>query len=128
MNYKAILIPDLKTIRKTTLERLKAFRKAGGKVIFAGNIPEYVDAVQSDEVKKFAAECEHVQFNRAEILDSLLDVRNVEIRDGKGKLSENLFYQMRNDDDNKWLFVCHVNRKRNILEKHEKYFITVKGL
>ena len=26
MNYKAILIPDLKTIRKTTLERLKAFR------------------------------------------------------------------------------------------------------
>ena len=35
---------------------------------------------------------------------------------------------MRNDDDNKWLFVCHVNRKRNILEKHEKYFITVKGL
>ena len=128
MNYKAILIPDLKTIRKTTLERLKAFRKASGKVIFAGNIPEYVDAVQSDEVKKFAAECEHVQFNRAEILDSLLDVRNVEIRDGKGKLSENLFYQMRNDDDNKWLFVCHVNRKRNILEKHEKYFITVKGL
>lgn len=128
MSYKAVLVPDLKTLRSTTAERLEAFAKAGGLVVFAGNIPKFVDGVSSDRIEKLAQRCKKVQFNRAEILDVLNGVRNVEIRDGKGKLSDNLFYQMRNDGDNKWLFVCHVNRKRNILDKHEKYFITVKGL
>ena len=128
MSYKAVLVPDLKTIRSTTLRRLEAFADAGGKVIFAGNIPQFVDAVKSDRAVKLADRCSNVQFNRAEILNELKCVRNVEIRDAKGKLSDNLLYQMRNDNENKWLFVCHVNRKRNILEKHEKYYITVKGL
>lgn len=128
MSYKAVLVPDLKMLRSTTLDRLEAFAAAGGKVVFAGNVPQYVDAVKSERAINLAKKCSHIQFNRAEILDELKFVRNVEIRDNKGKLSDNLFYQMRNDGDNKWLFVCHVNRKKNVLEKHEKYFITVNGL
>lgn len=128
MAYKAVLVPDLKMLRSTTVDRFEAFVNAGGRVIFAGNIPKFVDAKESDRVLKLAEKCECIQFNRAEILDSLEAVRNIEIRDGKGKLSTNLFYQMRNDNENRWLFVCHVNEKRNILDKHEKYFITVKGL
>lgn len=127
MTYDTVLVPDLITIRSTTLERLEAFVENGGKVIFAGNVPELVDAVPSDRAKKLAEKSTCVQFNRAEILDALQPSRLVEIRDGKGKLSTNLIYQMRQDNDGRWLFVCHVNRKNNLLDKREKYFIRVRG-
>ena len=128
MTYQTVLVPDCKTIRSTTLDRLEAFVRAGGRVIFAGNVPEFVDAQPSDRVKKLAESCIRVQFNRTEILDALEDDRLVEIRDDKGKYSANLMYQMRQDHDKNWLFICHVNRKHNVLDKREKYFITIKGL
>lgn len=128
MKYQTILVPDCITIRSTTLDRLEAFVKAGGRVVFAGNVPKLVDAVPSDRAVKLAEKCICVQFNRTEILEALKEDRMVEIRDDKGKLSENLMYQMREDGHKKWLFICHVNRKNNVLDKREKYYITVKGL
>ena len=44
MSYKAVIVPDMETIRSTTVEILKKFHDDGGCVIFAGNCPEYVDA------------------------------------------------------------------------------------
>lgn len=128
MNYKTILVPDCITIRSTTLDRLEAFVEAGGKVIFAGNVPKLVDAVPSQRAVQLAQKCTCVQFNRTEILDALYEDRLVEIRDDKGKYSSNLIYQMRQDNDKQWLFICHVNRKKNVLDKREKYYITIKGL
>lgn len=127
MSYKTVLVPDLRTIRSTTLEQLEALAECGGTVIFAGNVPKLVDAVPSDRAVKLAEKCKCIEFNRAELLAALKETREVEIRDGKGMLSTNLIYQMRNDGDGKWLFVCHVNRKRNLLDKREKYYIRVKG-
>lgn len=128
MSYQTVLVPDCMTIRSTTLDRLEALVEAGGKVVFAGQIPHLVDARPSDRAKKLAEKCACVQFNRCEILEALEDDRLIEIRDDKGKYSSNLVYQMRRDGDKQWLFICHVNRKRNILDKREKYYITVKGL
>lgn len=127
MTYDTVLLPDMFTIRTTTLERLEAFAEYGGKVIFAGRIPKLVDGVPSDRAEKLAEKSVCVPFNRAEILDALNSSRLVEIRDGKGKLSTNLIYQMRQDNGGRWLFVCHVNRKNNLLDKREKYYIRVKG-
>lgn len=116
MAYEAILVPDLLTIRSTTLDRLEAFAKAGGKVIFAGNIPSLVDAKESDRAKKLAERCKKVRFDRSDILEALDQVRTVEIRLKKGMLSDNLMYQMRCDGEDRWLFICHVNRKRNVVD------------
>lgn len=128
MKYQTILVPSLITIRSTTLDRLEAFARCGGRVVFAGNIPKLVDAVPSERALKLAQECTCIQFNRAELLAALQADRLVEIRDDKGKYSTNLMYQMREDGSRKWLFICHVNRKNNVLDKREKYYITVKGL
>ena len=38
MNYDVVIIPNCETLRSTTVDRLEAFRKAGGKVIFAGEV------------------------------------------------------------------------------------------
>lgn len=127
MAYDAVVVPGLCTIRSTTLDRLEKFADEGGKVVFAGRIPEFVDAVRSDRAVEFAKKCTCVSFENAEILNALKDYRDVEIIDDKGAHSDNLIVQMREDTDNKWLFVCHVNRKNNLLDKREKYFATVTG-
>lgn len=50
--YKAILIPELKCIRSSTLHLLKEWAERGGTVVYLGAVPEYVDARPSDEAQK----------------------------------------------------------------------------
>jgi hypothetical protein len=45
MAYDVVIVPALHTLRKTTLARLDAFRKAGGRLIFLGDCPAYVDEI-----------------------------------------------------------------------------------
>ncbi len=53
MNYDVIIVPGCETLRSTTLDRLEAFQKAGGgKIIFLGELPRFVDAVESNKAKK----------------------------------------------------------------------------
>jgi hypothetical protein len=46
--YRTVLVPHMTTMRATTLALLEAFATAGGKVVFAGDAPDYVDALPSD--------------------------------------------------------------------------------
>lgn len=105
MAYEAVVVPGMITMKKTTLEALKAFAAAGGKVIFMGRIPTYVDGVPSDEVKAFAAGCASVGYEKYALLDELEDFRDVEIENSVFLRSERLIYQMRQDGDDKWLFI-----------------------
>ena len=41
--YKAVLIPELRTIRATTLELLRQFAENGGTVLYLGSAPVYLD-------------------------------------------------------------------------------------
>lgn len=130
MEYEAILVPDLRTIRSTTLSRLRAFAANGGTVVFAGRVPDLVDGIPSGEAKEFAdgrKEGGRIEFSREALLAALDCGRVVEIRQENGKLSDNLFYQMREDGDDRWLFICHVNRKNNRLGQPENYHMTVRG-
>lgn len=127
MAYTTILVPDCLTLRKTTVERLEAFRKAGGRVIFVGDIPAYVDAEPSDRIKMLAQHCEQIPFTRAAVLNALEHERDLEVRLPNGKLAENLLYQLREDGDCKWLFLCHVNRKRSKVDEAAVYRIKIKG-
>lgn len=54
--YKAVLIPELLTIRSSTLELLKTFAISGGKVCYLGAIPQYVDAVNSEMAQQVYTE------------------------------------------------------------------------
>ena len=107
MAYDVVIVPSLETIRSTTLERLKAFRKAGGKVIFLGSVPKHVDATLSNDAIEFAKECDNVSFTQASLVKGLEEYRTVYLINGSGKTANNLFYQMRNDNDCKWLFIVN---------------------
>ncbi len=105
MNYSAVIVPECETLRLSTVEILKKFSENGGKIIFIGECPKYVDAKHSDEVKALYEKSIHCGFNRISLLENLEDERNVEIRNSDAALTDNIIYQLREDNDVKWLFV-----------------------
>lgn len=125
MAYDVIIVPECETLRSTTLERLKAFHDAGGKLIFMGSAPKYIDASDEsvDKALELYNKATRISFSRGALLAELAEYRTVDIRNSNGSLTENLFYQMRTDGNNKWLFVCNatdpyndfVSRKQDIL-------------
>lgn len=109
MRYETILVPPVETLRATTVTRLKQFAAQGGRVIFLGEAPSLMDAVASDALKALYEACEHCGFDRFEILRRLSGLRDVEVRDERGVQSNYLLYQMRQDGDDRWLFLCHAD-------------------
>jgi len=46
--YKLVVLPDMMTIRKTTLDLLNAFTQAGGSILSVGILPDRVDGVEKE--------------------------------------------------------------------------------
>lgn len=113
MRYDVVLVPALETIRSTTLAMLERFVQHGGRVIVLGEAPTQVDALPSDKPATLLAQCQQVRFDKTAILNALQDVRQLEIRDQTGSAAENLLHQLRQDGDNRWLFLCHGDKPAN---------------
>lgn len=110
MRYDAILIPGCLSLRQTTLDHLEKFRKAGGKVVFAGSCPGYVDGVKNDGCRGLFEKSVCVSFDKAEVSHALGSVRTVGIRLKDGREADDLIYNYRQDGDNRWLFVAHLKK------------------
>ncbi len=128
MKYSTLIVPGMETMRSTTLKRLKDFKAAGGNLIFVGDCPTHVDAVKSDAVRELYEQSEHIPFNRLDIINALENERELEIRGTDGALTSNYIYQMRDDGNAKWLFVCNA-KKYGLADavKANKIFIKIKG-
>ncbi|MBQ3482614.1 MAG: hypothetical protein IJA78_00370 [Clostridia bacterium] len=107
MAYDVIVVPGCETLRSSTLERLEAFRAAGGKLIFMGEAPRFADAAESARPSALVEKSEQIPFYRSSLLAALEAYRTVEIRDEKGNYTNNLLYQLRCDGDAKWLFIAN---------------------
>jgi hypothetical protein len=113
MNYDVIIVPACETLRSTTVDRLEAFVKAGGKVIFVGDPGILVDAVPSERIKNLSENSTVIPFTMSRVLQAVEPYREIDIRREDGARHDNLIYQMRDDGDNKWVFICHVNKMHN---------------
>ena len=107
MSYDTVIVPPMVTMRRTTFERLRDFRAAGGRLIFVGEPPKYVDVVESEELKKLYEESEKLPFEKHPILNAFADTRELEIRLSDHSLAPNYIYQMRDDGQRRWLFVAN---------------------
>ena len=107
MAYDAVIVCGLRTLRRTTLERLSAFRDAGGQLIFIGAAPDHVDALPSPEPAALSARSQRLDFNLTAILEALEPLRFIDIRDAWGQRAEILLHQHRRDGDGEWLFVAN---------------------
>ena len=106
MQYEVIMVPWCLTLRKTTVNILKEYVKEGGKLIFTGKIPEYMDAVPSEELEKLSQSATVVPHEEYSILKQLEPLRVVEVRMRDGRLDHTLLYQLREDGNDKWLFIA----------------------
>ncbi|MDT8389068.1 MAG: glycosyl hydrolase [Lentisphaeria bacterium] len=120
MEYDVVLVPGMRTIRGTTLERLAAFSQGGGRVIFTGEIPSLVDAVPSSAPAALARRCGTMPFARTRLLGALAPVRQVELVDGAGVQTGQCLHQLRRDGNTMILFICNTHMTRGL------YGLTVK--
>ena len=113
MAYDVIIVPECETLRSTTLERLEAFKAAGGKLVFMGDAPKYEDAVPSERGKKLYDASNRIAFSRGALLDELKEDRIVEIRNFSGALTDKFIHQIRRDETGMWLFISHCDEPYN---------------
>jgi hypothetical protein len=113
MAYEMVLVPDLATIRATTLERLEAVAAAGGTVVFAGRVPALVDGRPSDRAQCLAARCRRIACERGAVLAAVEPLRELAVVDSGGNAVPGLFSQMREEGDARILFLCNPDRTAN---------------
>lgn len=106
MDYDTIIVPGCHTLRKTTIDRLSEFLRQGGRLIIAGNEPKFIEAVPVNDRVIFGDKAIHIPFEKTQLLDALLPVRMIDIRNSDGSSSNDHITQMRKDGDSIWLFVA----------------------
>jgi len=117
--YRCVLVPPLVTMRRSTLDLLKKFRSAGGQVLFAGDIPEYVDAMHSDEVREFAGGCDRVSLDEEALIKAVEKTcRRISIADRSGKQLGPVLYLLREDNQAYYLFICNTGQDFAHSERH----------
>jgi hypothetical protein len=107
-SYKAVVVPPMTTMRRTTLNLLEKFREAGGRVVFAGKPAAYVEAIRDPGPAKLAERCARTSA-RGPKLAAALDplCRRASITDAAGKEIAGVLYLLREDREGFRLFICN---------------------
>lgn len=108
--YKVIIVPQMLTMRRSTLEMLTTFRNAGGTVIFAGDPSPHVDAQPSADASVLAAACIRTAKRGLGLIKAAEQHgRRVSIVDADGTEILQTLYCLREDKDSFYLFVCNTS-------------------
>ncbi len=109
--YKVIVLPEMLTVRASTLELLAEFVKQGGKVIFAGSPAQYIDGEKSEAMNLFAQSCDKFAIGKELIEEISKTAGRVSIIDDGGQEIFNTLYLHREDGKNAYLFICNTGHK-----------------
>ncbi len=105
--YTTVLVPPMITMRSSTLDLLKGFKAAGGKVVFAGKVAAHVNVEKSDGVKSFAKHCTNAPAKGNAVAKAVENCRRVSITDCMGSQIPDTLYLLREDKEAWYLFVCN---------------------
>ena len=114
--YKTVIVSNMLTIRPTTLALLKDFMAKGGKVIFCGDVPAYVNAIASDEPAKLAEQGITIPYDEAALVAAVREnaCEFVAITNGEGETEKAVFAQVRKSfgDDGYAVVVLNTDRAK----------------
>ncbi len=110
MSYSAVVVPACETLRSTTVKALSEFRKKGGRLIFMGDCPSYIDAAQDEEgiLRRLYDDSAVIPYEKEPLVRALENERKTEIEG-----ADNIFCRMREDTDCRWLFAAHGTKPEN---------------
>ncbi len=114
--YRTVIVSNMLTIRPTTLALLDAFLQKGGKVIFAGDVPAYVNAVKSDEPAELSKRGIVTAFDEDELVAAVRANAEayVSITNGEGECEKAVFAQVRKSFGGDGYAVVVLNTDRNV--------------
>ena len=109
MAYDFIIVPPVVSLRSTTVKLLREFADKGGHVLMQGDDPDYVDAIEdvADETIRYYQKGNYIGRDEEKLLDLLEEVRYLDIRTKDGRRYDRVLYQLREDNEGKWLFICN---------------------
>ena len=127
--YKSVIVPKLLTVRKSTLELLDKFNKAGGQVIFIGSPSNYVDGEKNNLATEIMSRCENIDEPGTKLISALNVVRRISITDKTGDEIEQAIYLLREDEDSAYLFICNTSYpKKDEMSRNEVFSRTRKDI
>lgn len=110
MRYRSIVVGGLDTLRGSTLKILEDFVEVGGRVVFAGDPPAYVDALPNDAVGLFAKALRTYPWSEASIVSAVRGTSAQGLRVNAGAGVPGVISHVRRMDDGS-AFVAMVNTK-----------------
>ncbi len=136
MKYEAIVVPANLSLRSSTLSFLEEFSRAGGKVIFMGECPLYIDGKISSAAQGLFEKSTRIGFDCAMLLESLESAREIRILNSKGENEGKILYSYRKDRDCRWLFVATAEKfggnahalPQNDVTSYDEMTLKVKGI
>jgi hypothetical protein len=127
--YSTVVITGMLTIRSTTLQLLQQFVDAGGKVIFAGEPPAYVDALPNQLAANLASQASQIPMNPSILIDTLQHSihQSISVRDSRtGDTIHDIYCQVRTDEHQTYVVLLNVNR--NVGYEHVSISIQAQGV
>jgi len=119
-DYKSVLVPELRTIRKTTLDLLADFQKAGGLVAYQGEPPAHLDGEKSDVPRQIFKN--FVKVNDKNIISVLEPAaRRVSIADTKGQEIVPALHLLRKAEKHQTLFICNLGMVPGEIQTEEPW-------
>lgn len=110
--YRAVLLPGMRTIRRSTLELLAEFRRRGGIVAAAGEAPDRVDGIPDPAAHAFWEKLPR----GIGAVDST--VRRVRISTPGGKPARCVLHQLRESERELALFLCNTGFETPVEDEH----------
>jgi hypothetical protein len=107
-DYKAVLVPPMLTMRRSTLRLLERFRALGGTMVFAGKPAGYLEAVRNAKPAALARRCLRTPPAGPKLAAALSPTcQRVRITDPTGKEIPGVLYLLREARDAFHLFLCN---------------------
>lgn len=110
MHYDVVIVSGSISLRRSTVERLLAFAEAGGQILIAGEPPTLMDVAPDAQIDRLKQMARQIPFTRSALHEALEPWRLIDARDSRGRRSDRLLVQMREDQMYRWLFLCQANR------------------
>ncbi|MBQ7983467.1 MAG: hypothetical protein IJ302_07850, partial [Clostridia bacterium] len=113
MSYRVVVISGMETIRPTTLQLLSDFAEMGGRIIFAGEPPAYVNAVPDGAPAAFAKQygiC--IPFEGSALAAAIrgISCAPIAVTLPDGTPAKDVFVQMRNYGDSAGFVLLNTDR------------------
>lgn len=123
MRYDVVVVPPLKTIRRSTLQFLKKLEGNGGTVLWLGKKPEYVDAEKQTGIEEATKFGRTIPFSAYDICDALEPFRVLAMTGEDGKMTEDYLCNIREEGDCKWVFLAPGRKREKISVPMQKRYL-----